>query len=235
MATLMTTRDTSPASLWAVWFFPRGAFSTLTQKTRVFLLVGLVLGASILPAVTFVSKANVAMAMEKQMKRTGTWEKLPPDNREATLEKIAQAMTYLAPGGAFLKRALYLFGLGLLAWFLLKATREDLRLSVVLAAVALGLTPVLLQDLLETLVFLVRDASSLDLDAPLKSHLGAFLPQTWPKKLLALAGGIDLFKLWVAFLVGFGLKVAVNTKSNLPYMLSFGAHGALVALAVATA
>lgn len=224
-----------PAPLWMVWFSPRGAFASLQQKPRALLLVLLLLAASVAPAVAFVAKADVAAAMEKQMKRSGAWDDLPADNREEVVQKIGDAMVYLGPGGAFLKRALYLFGIGLLAFLLLRATNEDLRFSVVIAAVALGMTPVLLQDLLETLVFLARDPTTLNLDSPLRSHVGAFAPDDWPKKLNVLLAGIDLFALWVAGLVGLGLKVVSHSKSALPYAIPFGVHLLLLAIGVALA
>lgn len=224
-----------PAPLWMVWFSPRGAFASLSQKPRAFMLVALLLAACVAPAITFVVKADVAAAMEKQMKRSGAWDDLPADNRDEIMQKIADAMVYLGPGGALLKRALYLFGIGLLALLLLRATNEDLRFSVVIAAVALGMTPVLLQDLLETLVFLVRDPTTLNLDSPLRSHLGAFAPDDWPKKLNALLAGVDLFALWVAGLVGVGLQVVSRSKSAIPYAIPLGAHVILVAIGVAFA
>ena len=74
-----------------------------------------------------------------------------------------------------------------------------------------------------------------NLDSPLRSHVGAFLPKDLNKKVLAFAAGIDLFALWVAALVAYGLQVVSKSKSFIPYAITFGLHLVLVGASVAFA
>jgi hypothetical protein len=51
-----------------------------------------------------------------------------------------------------------------------------------------------------------------DLDNPIATNVGAFLPDTTPKALMSVGKSIDIFSLWTMFLISLGFSAANPKK-----------------------
>src|SRR5262249_93022 len=88
------------------------------------------------------------------------------------------------------------------AFNLLGGANANFKTSM--AIVAHAYCPGILSSLLLILVIFLRPYGTLNLDNPLASNLGAFLPDDASKWLTSLAGSIDLFSFWTLILIGIG-------------------------------
>jgi hypothetical protein len=69
----------------------------------------------------------------------------------------------------------------------------------------------LIGTLLLIVVFYLKPPGTIDLDNPVASNVGAFLPDGAPKALLALAKSVDIFSIWTLLLIAIGFT-AVNRR-----------------------
>ena len=69
----------------------------------------------------------------------------------------------------------------------------------------------ILSTLFFILVLYLKPPGTIDLENPVATNLGAFLPDSTPKVLMALAKSIDIFSVWVLLLISIGFA-AVNPK-----------------------
>jgi hypothetical protein len=69
----------------------------------------------------------------------------------------------------------------------------------------------ILSTLFFILVLYLKPAGTVDLDNPVATNLGAFLPDTVPKALMSVAKSIDIFSVWIMLLISIGFA-AVNPK-----------------------
>jgi hypothetical protein len=61
------------------------------------------------------------------------------------------------------------------------------------------------------LILFLKPPGTIDLDNPVAANVGAFLPESTPKALMALAQSLDIFTIWTLFLISIGFA-AVNPK-----------------------
>jgi len=62
----------------------------------------------------------------------------------------------------------------------------------------------LLSSLLFVLILYLKAPGTIDLDNPIATNLGAFLPESTPKPLMSLGKSIDVFSFWTLLLISIG-------------------------------
>jgi len=187
------------------------------HKSRLLLLL-LLVASSMAPAFAFNAHDKAEAAVEQQMKRSGSWDKLQPEQRQ----NVLKSMKVLAPVSAGFKRLFYIGFISLLCWFLLRGFSDEIRLWWLVAAVSTACVPLLLRDGLATWVFLATDPSTVDLEHPVKASIGALLSRDTQATLKVLLSRLDVFTLWVSGLVAVGVNQVCGTKSRLPWMVVIG-------------
>ena len=85
------------------------------------------------------------------------------------------------------------------------------RFSNAMGIVAHAYVPWLLYSLLFVLVLYLKEPGALDLENPVATNVGAFLPEKTPAALMSLGKSIDIFSIWTLFLISMGFT-AVNPK-----------------------
>jgi len=85
------------------------------------------------------------------------------------------------------------------------------RFSSALGITAHAYFPWILYSLLFILILYLKAPGTVDLDNPIATNVGAFLPESTPKAIMSLAKSIDLFSLWTLLLISVGFT-AVNPK-----------------------
>jgi len=76
--------------------------------------------------------------------------------------------------------------------------------SVAMGIVSHAFVVSMLGSLLFTLILYLKPPGTIDLDNPVATNLGAFLPDSTPKPLMSLGKSIDVFSLWTLLLISIG-------------------------------
>jgi hypothetical protein len=228
MSLLSAPANERPRAPWLVLFSPTGAFASVRESPRPWLLLAVICAVAALPGVVFVSLVDMPTFILGQAQRR---TELPPEAERIIREVVAPALTVGLPILAALKRAAALLLLSILGFALLRGISKELSFKACLAALTLAVAPLLLEDGLRALLYVVRDLRSIDVRNPVLSNPAAWLGLSSQESALgAFLSGFDLFALWTAWLGAVGLNVVARTNSALPYALTFGCH-ALVTMA----
>jgi hypothetical protein len=153
-------------------------------------------------------RLDMAGTIRQSMAEHSSSQKMSDEQLEKAVEmggKTAGAMRWLTP-----VTVAVLFGiLGGIYLLGLKAVGSTASFKPVFATVLHANLPgSIVSSLLFVAVVLKRASfTAQELERMIKSNLGAFLPDTVPKPLAALAGVIDIFNLWQWVLLAIGLSI----------------------------
>ena len=203
-----------------VYLSPREAFTRIVHSPRFLLpLAGymlLVLGFTGI----WMSKVEPREFMKMQLEESGQWDKIPAERRDAILESAPTQIKifgWLGPV-VFIPLMLVITAAALMFVFRFfyasEATFKQAMavVSWVFFAVALLTTPLLL------LVLQLKGDWNIDPNSAIQANLGLLLDKSEAAKpLWALFTSIDVFSLWMIFLlaVGFGVASRKTTGSAL--------------------
>jgi hypothetical protein len=105
--------------------------------------------------------------------------------------------------------AVIVSGVMLGAYNLLGGAGANFKVSIGIVSHAYAVTMV--NSLLFLLVLFLKPPGTVNIENPVATNLGAFLPDGTSKTLMALGTAIDLFSFWTIFLIGLGFA-AYNPK-----------------------
>jgi hypothetical protein len=137
---------------------------------------------------------------------------LSPEQKEQQLAMSAKISPGIAYGFGIawpILQALIVGGVFLLAYNLIGGAGA--RFGSALGITAHAFFPWILYSLLFILILYLKAPGTVDLDNPIATNVGAFLPESTPKAILSLAKSIDLFSIWTLLLISIGFT-AVNPK-----------------------
>ena len=206
-----------------VFFEPKKAFADIAARPRWIVPLLLVIVFSFGVIAAYNQRGLMRISAEQQMAKSPQIAQLPPDQREAAIErgvKIGSIVGYAIPvviPVMFLIIALVLWGItaGILS--------APVRFIQVFAIVCYAQLPGVLKGILTTAVAYMKNPGDFNIQNPLMFNPGAFMdPTTAPKFAYTVATWLDLFAIWIILLIAVGLKAAAGKK------LSFG--GALFAV-----
>ena len=224
-------RDTvPPRAAWWILLDPQAAFSGVRDKPRAWIVV-VMLAFALVPPVAFLTRADPAAVVLKELKHSGKLESIPADKRDDVVHMGAKAMATLLPVGALGKRIALIAIVALLGPVLLRGTRPALTRRACVVAVALATAPLAAHDVLTALAFLTHDPGDLDAQNAVWSNPAAGFGIEARTGVQALLHQLDFFDLWTCALMGLGLRVVAESKSSAPYVLAFGIQ-AVVTLVV---
>lgn len=205
-----------PARLAAVFFDPARAFADIAARPRwwVPLLI------SVFVALAFVTAYSQRIGWERYLERVleanPRIESLTAEQRQLIVERQAGLAATFGYVGAVAGSAVSLV---VIAGVLLFAANVILGAAATFrqtfAFTCYGFLPNVLGNLLGILMMFLKHPDDFDLENPTALNIGAWLdPQQTPKWLLAAAGSIDLFSIWVLLLLALGLS---STARNVSY------------------
>jgi hypothetical protein len=194
-----------------VWFSPREAFARILQKPR--LALTLVLYAAVVFGFNgvWMSKMNPTEFMKTQIEESGRADRIPADQREAIIERQAKLMPIFiwAAIPVFIGLMLLVIGGALLFVFRFfyggEVTFKQAFAIVLWTFLAVGIvtTPVTLT------VLSLKGDWNIDPAQAVQANLGLLLDKsTAAKPLWTLFTSIDVFVLWMVFLLAAGFGVA---------------------------
>jgi Yip1 domain len=203
-----------------IYFAPREAFARIVRSpTFVLPLVGyfvLVLGFTGI----WLNKVDAREFVKTQLEESGRWEKIPAEQREAVLDRAPAQMKLFGWLSPLVFTPVILLVTAAVLMFIFRffysgevGFRQAFGIVTwTFFAVGLITTPLLL------LVFQLKGDWNMNPQEAIQANLGALLDKsTAAKPLWALLTSIDLFSLWLVFLlaVGFGIASRKTTGSAL--------------------
>lgn len=213
-----------------VLFSPVDAFLAVRARARPWLLAAVVVLGAAVPGLTFALRADPDRIVQQL-----TAGKLP-DDAPVDREKLAQGLKVVLPVGGAAKRAGMLLLVTGLATLLLRARREPPGFALVAATVAVGASPLVVEDCARTLLFLLRDPLSLDADNPLMTNVAAvFALDTKASALGAALRAVDAVRAFWLWLTALGLSVVSGARLGATAVPPLVIYGVVVAASVAGA
>jgi len=240
---MATTTAVSPAApepqpqmsaisrVFGVLFSPQKTFEDIVRKPG--WLVPIVLLTVLSMAVSFGlnQRMNWREFMSQQIEKSPQGAQLSADQKEQRIEagaKFAPISTYvfgtLGPLIIALIFALVMWG----AYSLLGGASTNF--STAMAITAHAFMTGLISSPLFLLVIFLKAPGTIDLDNPVATNLGAFLPDDAAKWLAALLKSFDIFTFWTLILIaiGFAATNPKKLKGAKPYVIAFGVWAAYV-------
>ncbi len=200
-----------------IYVAPSEAFGRIVKSpTWVLPFVGSALLALAFVGV-WVSRMDPAEFTKRQLQQQGGWDKIPAEQREALLEQQAKVLPVFIPVMAVLGNIVFvLITAGVLLFMFRFFYAGEVGFKQALAitawcffAVGLITTPMTLA------VMSLKDDWNLNPQDVLQANLGLLLDKAeTAKPLWALATSLDLFSLWVVFLLATGFAVAVKKATS---------------------
>jgi hypothetical protein len=208
-----------------VFWEPRPVFEDLAERPRWWVPLILLTVLSMLLMVALSRVVGWEPMVRQQIESNSRLAQMPADQRERMIEtglKSASIMGYV--GGAVGVTVSALLVAAVMLGLLNLLGGAKLRYRQAFSVTCYSFLPTGLSTILIMVVMFLKDPAEFTLQNALPVHLGAFLnQQTTAKWLYALASSINLFTIWVMFLMALGFSIASKK-------LTFGKSLTLVVL-----
>jgi hypothetical protein len=208
-----------------VFFEPGKTFADIAARPRWLPPLALILIVSMAFMIVYSQRGGWLVMMQQQIANSPRTAQMTPEQRDQAIEmgvKYASLAAYVTP---ILIPVSFLIVAGVLTLITAGILSAPVKFSQVFAIVCYANLTGVVKGLLLLAVLLMKNISDFDIKNPFMSNPGYFMdPKTGSKFLYSLAGSVDLFSLWIVFLIAVGLKAAAGKK------LSFG--GAFFAVAL---
>jgi hypothetical protein len=210
-----------------VIFSPKPTFQSIVRRPGWLLPTVLLCLSSLAYIIAFGSRPGAwAQYMQRQFDRSSRVQQLSDQQRQQALAMQLKITPIITPVIVVVVTFASLMVVALILWGLFSAGAGlKLGFKQSLGIVSHAWMPYFFSGLLATVVTLLKDPADVDLEHPLASNVGAFLPSGTSKFLLTFCQSLDIFTIWVLCLV------AVGFAAIAPKKLKFG--GALTTIVVA--
>jgi hypothetical protein len=221
-----------------VLFSPERTFEDIARKPGWLLPAALLAILGGLVAVGLNQKMNWREYMSQQIEKSPRAEQLSADQKEKQIEM----------GAKFAPISAYVFGIpapvvlvvivGLVMWGAYNLIgAANLNFKTALGIVSHAFVPALLGNVLFLVVLFLKPPGTLDLENPVATNVAAFLPEDSAKWLMALGKNIDIFAIWITFLMAIGFAAANprKLKGAKPYTIAFGMFATYIVIRVGSA
>jgi len=216
MATTPVAAQEAPVSavgrLIGLFFSPKATFEDIAQRPSWILpvVVMMVLGAGV--AFVMNQKVDWRDVAAKRIEESPRAANLSSEQKEQQIAMSAK----ISPGFAWgigicwpILQAVIVAAVMMLAYNVIAGAGA--RFSTSMGITAHAYFPCILYSLLFILILYLKAPGTVDLDNPIATNVGAFLPDSTPKALMSLAKSIDIFTIWTLLLLSLGFT-AVNPK-----------------------
>jgi hypothetical protein len=219
-------------------FSPGRTFEDIARKPGWLLPAALLAILGGLVAVGLNQKMNWREYMSQQIEKSSRAEQLSADQKEKQIEmgaKFAPISAYVfgipAPVLIVVIVALVMWG----AYNLIGGA--NLNFKTALGIVSHAFVPALLGNVLFLVVLFLKPPGTLDLENPVATNVAAFLAEDSAKWLMALGKNIDIFAIWITFLIAIGFAAANprKLKGAKSYKIAFGMFATYIVIRVGSA
>jgi len=198
--------------IW-VFFSPGKAFADIARRPTwwIPLIIAAVFSTIYLNA--FTQRVGWESVIRPAIERSANTQNMPAQQREQLIRTTAGIYKYVGYGSAVLT-LFYVFIVAVLLMFLFDTMMSaGIGLKRMMAIVAYGFLPLVIQTALSMLVLFLKDPAEFNLQNPLMFNVGAYLSPDAPAALRALGSSIDVFSLWIIILLAIGVSSAARKMS----------------------
>jgi hypothetical protein len=195
-----------------VFFSPKETFGGIARRPSWILPVVLMTVLGCIVGFTMDKRIDWREVASKRIEESPRAAQLSADQKEQQIAMGAKISPYFAYGFGLLGPillAVIVSGVMLGAYNLLGGAGANFKVSIAIVSHAYVVT--LVSSLLLLLILFLKQPGTIDLENPIATNLGAFLPDGTSKTVLALGTAIDIFSFWIIFLIGMGFS-AFNPK-----------------------
>jgi hypothetical protein len=198
--------------LMGVFFSPKETFQGIAAQPSWLLPVLLMTVLGIVTAVVMNQKVDWRDVASKKIEESPRAANLTAEQKERQVEMSAKVLLYftyvLGTIGPMIA-VLIVAGVLLAAYNVMggAGAKFSQAMGIVSHAMIVGL----IGTVFLILILFLKPPGTIDLENPVATNIGAFLPESAPKALMALARSIDIFTIWTLLLVAIGFA-AVNPK-----------------------
>jgi Yip1-like protein len=214
-----------------MFFSPKSTFEDIVRKPSWLLPVGIATLLSLFVCIGINQRINWRDFMSQQIEKSSRASQLSPEQKQQQIDagaKYAPYGTYIfgipAPLVFVLLVALVMMG----AYNLLVGA--DVNYGVSLGIVSHTFVPSIISSLLFLLILYLKAPGTVDLENPVATNVGAFLPEESAKWLVKLCMSIDIFSIWVLVLIAMGFAAANSRKlkGGKSYTIAFSVFAVFV-------
>jgi hypothetical protein len=221
-----------------IFFSPRNTLEDIVRKPSWIVPVAILTFLSVLVCISINQRTNWRDFISQQIERSSRASQLSPQQKEQQIDagaKYAPYVTYIfgIPGAFVLVLIVALIMMG--AYNLLAGANVNYTTS--LGIVSHAFVPSIISSLLFLLILYLKAPGMVDLENPVATNIGAFLPEDSVKWLAKLCTSIDIFSIWTLVLIAMGFAAANprKLKGSRAYTIAFTVWVTFVVIRVAWA
>jgi len=201
------------ARIAGIFFSPQSTLEDIVRRPSWVLPVILmtVLGAGV--AFVMNQKVDWRDVASKRIEENSRAANMSSEQKEQQISMSAK----ISPGAAYgfgiawpILQALIVAGVMMLAYNLIGGAGAKFGTSM--GIVSHAYFPWILYSLLFILILYLKAPGTVDLDNPIATNVGAFLPESTPKAVMSLAKSLDIFSIWTLLLISVGFAAASPKK-----------------------
>jgi hypothetical protein len=201
------------ARLIGVFFSPGKAFADIARRPRWWIPVILIAIISSIYLTAFTQRVGWESVIRPSIEQLPNAQAMTAQQREQLITNAAGYYKYLGYGSV-VTTLIYVFIVAVILLFLFDTMMSaGIGLKRMMAIVAYGFLPMLLQTALSMVVLFLKDPEEFNLQNPLMFNVGAYLSPDSPAALRAFGSSIDLFSLWIIILLAIGISTAARKMS----------------------
>lgn len=200
------------ARIIGVFFSPKATFEDVARRPTWAIPVVLMTILGIGVAFVMNQKVDWRDVASKRIEESSRAANLTAEQKEQQIAMSAK----ISPAAAYAFGALGpIFGVVIVAAVMLLAYNliggADAKFSVSMGIISHAFVVTILSTLFFILILYLKAPGTVDLENPVATNVGAFLPESTPKALMSLGKSIDIFSIWMLLLISLGFT-AVNPK-----------------------
>jgi hypothetical protein len=200
------------ARIIGVFFSPNATFEDIATRPSWVIPIVLMTVLGLGVALVMNQKIDWRDVASKRIEESPRAANLSADQKQQQIEMSAK----FSPGAAYgfgllgpILGVLVVAAVMLLAYNVIGGA--DAKFGAAMGVVSHAYVVTILSTLLFILILYLKAPGTIDLDNPVATNVGAFLPESAPKALMALGRSIDIFSIWTLLLISIGFA-AVNPK-----------------------
>jgi hypothetical protein len=207
-----------------IFFSPGSTLEDIVRKPSWIVPVAILTFLSVLVCISINQRINWRDFISQQIEKNSRASQLSPQQKEQQIDagaKYAPYATYIfgIPGAFVLVLIVALIMMG--AYNLLAGANVNYTTS--LGIVSHAFVPSIISSVLFLLILFLKTPGTVDLENPVATNIGAFLPEDSAKWLAKLCTSIDIFSIWTLVLIAMGFAVAnpKKLKGTRAYTIAF--------------
>src|ERR1051325_163741 len=200
--------------LAGIFFSPGKAFADIARRPRWWVPVLLVALPGTVDINALTQRGGGESVIRQALERTPNGQNMTAEQRQQAITVGARIYKYFGYGGSAVGTLFYIFVVAVIMLFLFDTNMSaGVGLKRMMAIVAYGCLPMLIQTALSMVVLFLKDPEEFNLQNPLMFNVGAFLSPETPAALRAVGSSIDLFSIWIMILIAIGVSTAARKIS----------------------